>query len=291
MPRTALLQELINRIGVPVQQQTVTAGGIRTSYLSAGAGEPVVLLHGGDAGAGAIRWLTVIGPLSAHFCVIAPDLVGFGESEKPPALYDRPYFSSWLEQFLAAISLHQARLVGHSLGGAVALQFTIDNPQRVDRLVLVNAAGLGPASQRVPASLKLRMILQNLVPTRASSKWFLEHHVLADPANITETMLQLEDYSREIVRSPGGRRVFWQGRGRAAGPIPLDDLARVPCPTLLIWGEDDPNFPLASAQTAVRRLPRGRLKIIHGARHACFVDQPELFNDTLLHFLAASEPG
>ena len=285
MQRAALLESLIKRIGVPAEQHTVGVGKINTWYLAAGAGPPVVLVHGGDAGTGALRWLPVIGPLAAHFRVIAPDMVGYGESDKPSAPYDRRYFSTWLTGFIDAVGLQRASLVGHSLGGAITLQFTLDNPERVDRLVLVNSAGLGRASQRVPLTLKFRMICHNLFPSPLSSRWFLEHQVLFDPKAVNDTLLELEEYGRAVIKMPGGRRVFWQGRGRAVAPMPLQRLGRLSPTTLIVWGEADPNFPLASAEAAARVIRHARLKVIPNSRHLCFFDRPEVFSEVLLGFL------
>ncbi len=88
MNRRTAFQNLINLIDVKVEQRHVSAGKIKTNYIIGGEGEPVVLLHG--AGAGAITWYKTIGPLAKHFKVIAPDMVGYDESDKPPAPYDRP---------------------------------------------------------------------------------------------------------------------------------------------------------------------------------------------------------
>ena len=99
MERIALLQKVLRQIGVPIERLSVQGAHIKTNYLSAGVGKPVILLHGGDAGAGGIRWYPVIGPLSACFRVIVPDVVGYGESDKPFASYDRSFFSAWLKNY------------------------------------------------------------------------------------------------------------------------------------------------------------------------------------------------
>src|SRR3989304_1302450 len=103
------LRSLIGRIGVPTEQRRVGVAGIKTAYLTVGNGEPLVLVHG--AGYGAIQWFTVIGALSAHFQVVAPDVVGYGESDKPSASYDRPFFSAWLQGFVEALGLEKLSLV------------------------------------------------------------------------------------------------------------------------------------------------------------------------------------
>ena len=285
MKSKVLLQKIIKQIGVPVEQLSVQAGFIKTGYLSAGMGKPVLLLHGGDAGAGGVRWYPVIGPLSSCFRVVVPDMVGYGESDKPFASYNRFFFSIWLKNFLDALDLDKIYLVGHSVGGAVASQFTLDHPEYVERLVLVNAAGLGKGMMQAPVKVKLRMMWQNLFPSRTASRWFLEHHGLYDARTINDTMLDVEEYSCEVIRMSMGKRVFWLGRGRVINPIPMEDLSKITQPTLLVWGEEDTNFPPTIARLAVQMIKGAKLCLIPGAGHNCFYDQPEIFNDLLKRFL------
>ncbi len=276
------LRRLLSGIGVPVERRFVSAGGVRTHCLSAGAGRPVLLLHGG--GGVAIGWYPVIGPLARRFQVIAPDMVGHGLSEKPSAPYDRPYFSAWLANLLDAWGLEAATIVAHSTGGAVAVQFALDHPTRVDRLVLANAVGLGSGA-RVPLSLMAFMMWQNFFPTRAGGRRFLERWALYDPHRLDEPMLWVDDQERRAVRSPGGRRFFWLGRGRALVPFRPEELGRLRQPTLIVWGEADRNYPLAQAEAAQRLMPNARLHVIAEAGHLCFREQPEAFNAALLAFL------
>jgi len=287
--RLALFQKIVSRIGVPVERLCVQAGDIQTSCLAAGAGEPVLLIHGGDAGAGGLRWFPVIGPLSARFRVIVPDVVGFGESDKPAASYDRSFFSAWLARLFEGLGLEKATLVGHSAGGAIALQFTLDHPGCVERLVLVNAAGLGKGAQRVPVHLMLRMMFQNLFPTREASRWFLERYGLFDPQVMDETMVDVEAYGCNVIRMARGRRVFWLGRGRVITPIPLEHLARITRPTLLVWGENDNQFPAALAQAAGSRISRSQFKLIPRAGHNCFYEQLDMFNEVVMGFLLEND--
>ena len=105
-------QALIDKIDCNVEQSEVIAGKIRTACLSGEQGFPVVVLHG--AGAGAVTWYPLIGAISKNFCVIAPDIVGYGESDKPNAAYDRPYFATWLKDFFSAMDISKAHIVGLS---------------------------------------------------------------------------------------------------------------------------------------------------------------------------------
>jgi 2-hydroxymuconate-semialdehyde hydrolase len=274
LDKTAALQHLINAVGVPVERQTVSAGTIQTAYLIAGSGEPVLLLHG--ASAAGITWYPVIGPLSAHFCVIAPDIVGHGESDKPSAPYDRPYYRAWLADFLDVLGVQKAHFIGHSLGGAIALQFALDHPARVDRLVLVDSAALGDG---VPLSVVLAMLFYNLFPSRATGLWLTRYAVHSvhsiDPA--------LGDYMNQLTKEPGGRRTLL--RGRAHPRIPPQQLGRIAQQTLIIWGEEDRFIAVENAEAAVKAMPHARLHVLPKAGHTPFFDQPQQFNDVLLRFL------
>lgn len=278
----ALLQHLITSLGVPVEQHTARAGAVHTSYLVAGSGPPVLLLHGG--GGSAIGWYPAFAPLAVRYRVIAPDMVGHGLSDKPSARYDRPYLRAWLEAFLDGLGIERASIVAHSTGGAVALQLALDSPERLDKLVLVNSVGLGPGA-RIPVTLALLMMWQNVFPTRALGQWFLKHYVLSAPEQVNDAMLALEQYERCLIGLPGGRRFFWQGRGRVLRPFPMRDLARVRHPTLLIWGDADRNYPLAQAEAALQVMPNARLEVIHKAGHVCFREQPAQCAKALIHFL------
>jgi 2-hydroxy-6-oxo-6-(2'-aminophenyl)hexa-2,4-dienoate hydrolase len=128
------------------ESRFVDAGGIRTHYLEAGAGPPLVLIHGGGAGADSYgNWRDCIPIFAANFRVIAPDMIGFGKTDKPaPAgyAYDQPGRNAHMIAFLDALGLSNALLVGNSMGGATAIGVTLERPDLVVRLVLMGSAGL-----------------------------------------------------------------------------------------------------------------------------------------------------
>jgi 4,5:9,10-diseco-3-hydroxy-5,9,17-trioxoandrosta-1(10),2-diene-4-oate hydrolase len=259
------LQHLVDRTGVPIEQGTVSVGAVRTSYLSAGMGQPVLLIHG--LGASGAFWYPVIGPLAAHFRVIAPDVVGFGESDKPPAPYDVPYFSAWLTGLLDALGIQETHLVGHSMGGAIALHFTLAEPERVTRLVLVDSLGLGMG----PPWIGLLMLLMILLPLRHISLWIAQRLVMYYPSKF-----DWEEF-RELGGQTGfDKRIFLRMfRQPKQWTFSAKQLSRICPPTLLLWGEGDRNFPLARAQAAQRLIPNARLHVITEARHIPFLDQPK----------------
>jgi 2-hydroxymuconate-semialdehyde hydrolase len=276
LKRSAALESLTKRIGVPVEKGNISTGAIKTAYIAAGNGQPLVLLHG--AMAGGITWYRVISPLSHHWRVIAPDVVGYGESDKPSAPYDRPYFAAWLREFLDALALSKVSLVGSSQGGTIALEFAFENPERVDRLVLADSAGLG---KEISLGGVLGLMWGNTFPSKVVGWWF-NRYLVDDPRSIDAAWAE---YKLEVCRMPGGKRVFWQGRGKAVTPIPVDQLRQVIHPTLIIWGEEERFFPLSQAEAAQRVMPNAQLRVIPKAGHITFFDQPEAFYDLIIRFL------
>ena len=177
MDKANYRQALIDKINVPVEQREVTAGFIKTAYLSAGDGLQVVCLHG--AGAGAVTWYPSIAALAEHFHVIVPNMVGYGESDKPNAAYDRPYFAVWLRDFLTALGISKAHIVGLSQGGAIALQFALENPEMVERLVLVDSGALGAKPSFCPF---FGMFWMNSIPSVTANR-FVSRYLLVNPEN------------------------------------------------------------------------------------------------------------
>ena len=270
---------MIGQIGVPVTQAEVMVGSINTAYLSAGIGDPVICLHG--AGAGAVTWYTAIEPLARHFRVLAPDIVGFGETDKPDAPYDRDYFVKWLTGFMQALGIEKAHLIGLSQGGAIALQLALDHPGRVNKLVLVNAGGLGA---RPPLAAMLGMIWMNTLPSALANR-FQSRYVLHMPANRD---VNLGRYAIEVLKRQGGKHFFSQGRGSAVRAIPTSRLRALQQQTLVIWGENDRLFPLAQVLDAIAAIPNATLCRIQAAGHLSLLDQPVAFNTAVGDFLASA---
>jgi pimeloyl-ACP methyl ester carboxylesterase len=285
MQREEILEKIIINIGKPTRRLSCRCGNIRTNYLQAGSGSPVILVHGGDAGAGGVRWFPVIGPLASDFQVIVPDMAGYGESEKPVAVYDRPYFSNWLHMFVRSLGLDAVRIIGHSVGGAVVMQFAMEHPEVMHRMVLINAAGFGRGVLRVPLSMKLQMIWQNLFPSDSRSRAFLERYGLYDPGRLTQRMLDVEMYGNRVIRGAEGRRVFWLGRGRVIAPFTPEEMRRIACPTMILWGREDKHFPPLFAQSAAGMIAGAVVEYIPRAGHNCFYDQPEPVIGKIMEFM------
>jgi len=269
-------QEIINRIEVPVEQREVTAGSVKTAYLSAGSGPPVVCLHGG--GAGAITWYPSISVLAEHFKVIAPDIVGYGESDKPNAAYDRPFYASWLRDFFLALEIPKAHVIGLSQGGAISLQFSLKNPEMVEKLVLVGSAAL---TDKIPLGFLFSIFWLHSIPSVAAGR-FNSRYLVDKPENVDPNF---GPYALQVVKKPGGKRVIWQSKGAAVKSMPAEELRQIQHQTLILWGENDKVFPPVVGEAAAQIMPNAALRRIQDAGHISFMDQPEVFNEILLQFL------
>ena len=269
-------QLLIDKIEGLVEQREVIIGTIKTTYLVCGNGEPVIFLHG--AGAGAVTWYPSINTISKNFQVVAPDIVGYGESDKPDAPYNRPYFSKWLKDFLKELKISKAHIVGLSQGGAIALQFAIENPNMVNKLVLVDAAGLGAKVSFWPL---IGTIWMNSFPSsianRFNSRYILDKPINRDPNH--------SSYSIAVLKYKGGQNAFKQGRGTAVSKISEELLKQIENETLIIWGKNDKLFSVEYGEAAAKIIPNAKLQIIPDAGHLPLMDQTEIFNKILDDFL------
>lgn len=278
--RVKYREALIGQIKTSVKQHEVIIDSVKTAWLSAGNYhddcETIILLHG--AGAGAVTWYSTIANIAQYYRVIAPDIVGYGESDKPNAIYDRPYFSNWLNGFLESLNLTKICLVGLSQGGAIAMQFTLDFPEKVNKLVLVNSAGLGAKPKFLPF---LGMAWMNIFPSNLANK-FSSRYLVVKPSHKNKYHGL---YSVEVVKSLGGKNAFLQGKGRAVAEIPKDELKNIKQKTLIIYGENDKFFSPEYSELAAQIIPNAKLKNIRNAGHMPLMDQVEIFNKSLIEFL------
>ena len=260
------------------------AAGITTNYLTAGDGKPVLLLHGSGPGVTAYaNWRLTIPALSQHLRVIAPDLVGFGFTERPESVsYD---MDTWVGQaigLLDALDIERAHLVGNSFGGALALALASRHPDRVERLVLMGSVG-------VPFE----------ITDGLDRVWGYEPSI----AQMRE-LLDLFAYSRELVSDelaevryrasiqPGFQESFAamfpapRQRWVDAMVTPDEDLARLPHPTLVVHGRDDLIIPPANALHLLDTIPDVRLHIFGRCGHWTQIEHADEFNRLVVSFLS-----
>lgn len=281
---------------VEVVRRTATAGGYRLSYQEAGPadGPLVVLIHG--LASDSDTWDRAIVPLATHgLRVIALDLLGHGQSDKPHGRYLLDDFAESLHQFFKAVGIECATVCGHSLGGAIAVHFGYHYPDAVERLVLVSAGGLGrevhfalraaalpgaeaalafamtPAMRslyRRPALRRaLRLTPENLVNLQRAGR------ALADPEGRAAFIASVRG-----VIEPGGQRGSFIEMRYLASHVP----------TLLVWSERDSVIPVAHAHATRDHLPGSELVVFPGGGHEPHRRHAAAFADALAAFISSS---
>jgi pimeloyl-ACP methyl ester carboxylesterase len=261
-----------------------------------GTGPLVVLLHG-IAGSSA-TWVRIIPRLEASHTVVAPDLLGHGESAKAPGDYSLGAYANQIRDLLEALGQGPGTIVGHSLGGGVALQFAYQFPERCSRLVLVSSGGLGREVHGILRAAALpgaELVLPWLASVathgigtliKAAEKLGLQ--ASADLGQAWRSFASLEQ--------PDARRVFLQ---TVRGVIDLggqrlsaEDKLYLSegMPTMIVWGERDPLIPVTHAIRVHELIPASRLEIFPGAGHYPYLDDPERFAALLLDFIRTTKP-
>ncbi len=258
----------------------------------------MVLVHGITSSSR--TWNAVLPELAKQHTVIAPDLLGHGGSAKPRGDYSLGAYASGIRDLLAVLGVSRATLVGHSLGGGIAMQFAYQFPERLERLVLVDSGGLGNevsiwlrAATLPGAEYVLPLLFGQ--PLRAAG--FALGRVLgrlglepsANVRGIAEGLESLGDadarrafvHTARSVIDPAGQRVDARDRLYLSEGVP----------TLLIWGGCDPIIPVEHGHQAHELMPHSRLEVFPDAGHFPFNDDPQRFAEVLTDFVATTEPA
>jgi pimeloyl-ACP methyl ester carboxylesterase len=290
LPDAHVLDELALR--------STTIHGYRRAYRMAGTGPALLLLHGiGDSSE---AWLPVLPQLARSYTVIAPDLLGHGGSDKPRADYSVAAYANGMRDLLGVLDVDQVTVVGHSLGGGVAMQFAYQFPERTQRLVLVGAGGAGrelnPLLRLVSAPLADQLLgLLRLPGARLQSR------LVADVLRRLGTDVGLDsvDFLRVVSALPDAEArsafirtlrgvVDW--RGQVVTMLDRCYLA-AGMPTLLVWGERDAVVPVDHAFRAHDAMTGSRLVIFEGAGHFPFRTDPQRFVQVLADFMTGTTPA
>ncbi len=266
--------------------------GYRRAFLMAGTGPPLLLIHG--VGDSSETWLDVLPRLAEHHTVIAPDLLGHGESARPRADYAVAAYACGMRDLLGVLDVDRVSVVGHSLGGGIAMQFAYQFPERCERLVLVGSGGIGPEVHpllRVAAAPGAELALS--VATSAPARTALR---LAAPVLRATGGMRLGsdlDYVLEryrSLRSRTARQAFLRTlragvdvRGQIITMLDRCYLA-AGLPTLIIWGGRDRVIPVHHAQIAHAAMPGSRLEIFEHSGHFPHHDAPDRFADVVEDF-------
>ncbi|MCW2601157.1 MAG: alpha/beta hydrolase fold protein [Frankiales bacterium] len=287
---------------VLLRRETRVVHGHRRAYVLAGprlGTAPVLwLIHGlGDSSR---TWEEVVPLLAQRYTVVAPDLLGHGASDKPRADYSVGGFANGMRDLMVVLGVERATVVGHSLGGGVALQFAYQYPERVERLVLVASGGLGA---EVHPLLRAAALPGASTAIAVSARRPLRTSLLG----VSRMVANLGLFDRSDVEEVG--RV-WEGlQDRATRAAFLRTLRAVvdvrgqsvtsrdrlyltaATPTLLVWGSRDPVLPVSHARLAADALPGARLEVVARAGHLPHRSCPDGFAGIVLGFLASTTPA
>jgi pimeloyl-ACP methyl ester carboxylesterase len=278
--------------------EEITLHGHRVSYRQAGWGPVVVLIHGITGSSQ--TWEDVIEPLAERYTVVAPDLLGHGESAKPRGDYSLGAYASGIRDLLIALGHPRATVLGHSLGGGVAMQMAYQFPERVERLVLVSSGGLGrevhlllraavlPGSEFVLPLLSAPGLV-NRIDAVGTFLGRLGLRAGADLEEMWRGFSSLADvearaaflHTLRTILDPGGQRVSATDRLYLAQGMP----------SLIMWGERDPIIPFSHAVRTTEAMPGSRLVSFPNAGHFAHRENPRRFVSELVEFIEGTEPS
>ncbi|HVH65423.1 MAG TPA: alpha/beta fold hydrolase [Candidatus Acidoferrum sp.] len=282
--------------------RTLTVDGVTVHYVCGGTGSPLVLVHGLGSSA-AVEFYFNLEPLAANHRVLAIDLPGFGSSDKPILEYTIELFVRAVRDLMTSEKVERAAVMGVSMGGRVALGLALEAPQLVERLILVDALGVG-APRRVLAYRILltrglgeltlsstARALRRMKPAtiRRFWGWYLRRPgsmdaILSDQRIADHgALLSRPEYRAAYLSA---LRSIARMRDLRDGIVVHNRLQELRMPTLLIWGRHDHIFPAAHAKAALEKLPNGRAEIFDDSGHTPQMEEPERFNRLVLDFLA-----
>jgi pimeloyl-ACP methyl ester carboxylesterase len=267
-------------------ERTVVAAGIRTSYLDEGRGEPVVLVHGSGPGVTAqVNWRRNLPALAERYRVIAPDMAGFGRSERPDDLgCDIDLWADQVVGVLDALGLERASVVGNSFGGAIALRAAVRHPERVDRLVLMGSVG-------VPFGLTDGLdAVWGYTPSVAAMRRLLGYFVW----NRELATDELAELRYRASAAPGVQeafaRMFPAPRQRWIDALstPDEQLRAITQPTLVIHGREDQVIPLSTSLRIAGLIDGAHLHVFGRCGHWSQIERADEFNRLVGDFLGGA---
>jgi pimeloyl-ACP methyl ester carboxylesterase len=281
----------------PFETWEMELHGHRVMYRMAGSGPPVVLIHGMVNSSR--HWEAVARQLASDYTVIAPDLIGHGDSATPRGDYSLGAHAAAIRDLLAVIGVDRATIVGHSLGGGVAMQFFYQFPQRTERLALISSGGLGHNVSPMLRGAALPGV-QNLIALAAHPRvldglWGAGERMKAR-GNSKGVYLQAVVRALRPLEQPGARTAFVHtlrsvidihGQ-RVSARDRLYLLAEFP--TLVVWGERDRTIPLEHGRETLEAVPHARFETLPKAAHFPHLEDPDGLARVLRDWLETTQP-
>ena len=277
-----------------------TIHGYRRAFRIAGSGPVLLLIHG--IGDNSMAWEPVLSKLARRFTVIAPDLLGHGQSDKPRADYSVAAYANGMRDLLSVLDIDQVTVVGHSLGGGVAMQFAYQFPQMVERLVLIGAGGVTkdvnialrlaslPGGSEALTLLRLPLVLPTLqLAGQVLGSVMGSTGVGRDIPNALRILADLPEPTASAAFSRTLRAVVdW--RGQVVTMLDRCYLTES-VPVQLVWGEPDAMIPVSHGHMAHAAMPGSRLEIFPDSGHYPFHQHPDRFVELVENFIDTTVPA
>ncbi len=281
-----------------LETRELTLHGHRVSYRTGGEGPLLVLIHGITSSSAS--WEPVLPALAERFEILAPDLLGHGQSDKPAGDYSLGSHACLVRDMMLMLGHDSGTIVGHSLGGGIAMQLAYQFPELVDRLSLVSSGGLGRdvsiflrAVTLPGAELVLPLVASRLVVDAGTAAGralgALRLRASADLAEIARGIASLNEVGARRAFVHTARSVIDAGGQRVDASDRLYLARRMP--SLIVWGECDPIIPAEHGLRAHELMPGSRLEIFKGAGHFPHLEDPVRFSQLLSRFVQDTEPA
>lgn len=265
--------------------KTVVAAGLKTNYIEAGSGDPVILIHGSGPGVTAwANWRLVIPTLAQKYRVVAPDIAGFGYTERKPGVtYELDFWVNHLVAFMDAVGIQRARFVGNSFGGALTLAITARYPERVDRFVLMGSAGteftLTPGLDAVWGYQPSIENMRKIVHSFAYDTGFITDELVKSRYEASVRPGFHETYS-QMFQEPRQPKI-------AALATPDDQIRAITQRALILHGRDDRIVPLAASLRLHQLLQHADMHVFGECGHWTQIERKDDFARLVMDFFAS----
>lgn len=265
--------------------KSVVAAGLKTNYMEAGAGDPVILIHGSGPGVTAYaNWRLSIPVLAQKYRVLAPDIAGFGYTErKPDQVYNLDFWVRHLTEWMDAVGVKKAKFVGNSFGGALTLALTARHPERVEKFVLMGAAGVEfevtPGLEAVWGYQPSFENMKEIVKSFAYDTGFITDDLIKSRYEASIRPGYQESYSK-LFDAP-------RQRHPKALATPEDQIRKITQPALVIHGRDDKIVPLSNSYKLHSLIPNSDLHVFGKCGHWTQIEKKDQFVKLVMDFFAA----
>jgi len=287
-----LSDERLREIGVIESDSLfVDVDGVRTRYITQGEGhETIVFIHGFSSSL--YTWRACLEAIAKHYRVYALDLKGFGFSEKPPSEYTTDEYAEFVVHFMDAVGLKTATLCGNSMGGQIAWRIALQYPDRVDKLILVDAGGYPSSRRGLPFFVKLAKLpgigealgaftSRDRIRSSVESAYYDDSKVTQQTVDAYYYSLKTEGAMHAVLARLRGS---WSEQKAWVPRIP-----ELKVPTLIIWGENDTWIPLEDGERFHKDIPGSKLVVLRDCGHVPQEEKPGEFLAHVLEFLSEHE--